>query len=739
VRWNEQALSGSGDFKVFKFETFSGASTASVLVTADAIEGFDHVDIWMRHGAIPTVLDHLVHTVLKKNEKQASLHVQQPLQGVWYVALAGSFAEKPRTSIQDTQKVFVKEEGRAVLTLDARTSGCERGRFGWPACEENWMRLSWGKDAKFEGLLPVGSDPWTCSMYEVAPFTAQVDLTLLNPPKVSGQPSTPQIYARRHAYPSVTAYDITTAVNGDSWTPTISLHLPKEGTWYVCVHAQKLLTPAPVAVSVAAQVLPHTECVSRTIVAKDGSNAKRVTHCTDEVVKLAVRFDGDASAVSAPGLLSSSNPAGAGAISLPAFVPPNSGKHLHLTGGSIRYFSFTLDPSLAGFALRIQLHAFSKSGAADAFLRRAALPETETFDLRETMQKGVIDWTVRFPEAGEWYLGIFSATSIQFSMHISLGACPHSCSHGGQCALRYQTGGIVVGVCECEWGLMGDDCSQRTPLASSPPRYYLALFLALLAPLLAIPPAMLALGQGLPAVSALLLLASAAALTHQLSTISSLSALTAPGSLAATDTAVAVAGAVAAAAAAAQLRPRLAGAIEVLSVTIALLLASWAPVLTRSPILSLLPGIAAPLALILAAVDGSPALSGEFTPSKRLRALWIVAGIIASVLAFFAARRISNENFVADHAVCDSLLYLCATAFLLSRGREPDSERDDGPAYHSGAGEDARLIPDRGSDARPTRPAYSGAAFDPYEEAPYNAGGRNDEYDEFGVDPYKNL
>jgi hypothetical protein len=45
----------------------AGASTASVLVTADAIEGFDHVDIWMRHGAIPTVLDHLVHTVLKKN------------------------------------------------------------------------------------------------------------------------------------------------------------------------------------------------------------------------------------------------------------------------------------------------------------------------------------------------------------------------------------------------------------------------------------------------------------------------------------------------------------------------------------------------------------------------------------------------------------------------------------------------------------------------------------------------
>lgn len=215
----------------------AGASTASVLVTADAIEGFDHVDIWLRHGAVPTAEQHLVHTVLKSNgvhrptrrchlspaphppfpahslipppspapcaEKQASLHVQQPLQGEWYLALAGSFADSARSSIQvaaprraarpeaagpaardcsttssatpsttpsipppfrpqETQKVFVREEGRAVLSLDARTSGCERGRFGWPACDANWMRLSWGKDARFDGALPPGKDAWTC-------------------------------------------------------------------------------------------------------------------------------------------------------------------------------------------------------------------------------------------------------------------------------------------------------------------------------------------------------------------------------------------------------------------------------------------------------------------------------------------------------------------------------------------------------------------------------------------------
>ena len=134
-------------------------------------------------------------------------------------------------------------------------------------------------------------------MYEVAPFTAQVDLALLHPPAARGQPGTPQLYARRHAYPSVSEYDITTAVNGDAWSPKarraplrapragtprrapplppctpsgrgrerapafrtprqVSLHLPKSGTWYVCVHAPQLAAATPVAVSVAAQAHP---------------------------------------------------------------------------------------------------------------------------------------------------------------------------------------------------------------------------------------------------------------------------------------------------------------------------------------------------------------------------------------------------------------------------------------------------------------------------------------------------
>jgi hypothetical protein len=87
--------------------------------------------------------------------------------------------------------------------------------------------------------------------------------------------------------------------------------------------------------------------------------------------------------------------------------------------------------------------------------------------------------------------------------------------------------------------------------------------------------------------------------------ISSLSALAPPGALAATDCAAAAAAAVAGAAAAARLRARLAGAVEVLAVSAALLLAAWAPALARSPFLTLAPAAVLPLFLLAAALDGT--------------------------------------------------------------------------------------------------------------------------------------
>lgn len=55
-------------------------------------------------------------------------------------------------------------------------------------------------------------------MYEVAPYTSHVTFTLVSPAgKQHMKHATPQIYARYQAYPTLSEYDATTAVNGNVW------------------------------------------------------------------------------------------------------------------------------------------------------------------------------------------------------------------------------------------------------------------------------------------------------------------------------------------------------------------------------------------------------------------------------------------------------------------------------------------------------------------------------------------
>ena len=103
---------------------------------------------------------------------------------------------------------------------------------------------------------------------------------------------------------------------------------------------------------VNAQVVPHNECVERSQVSADGQHVQHITSCENEVEKLQVRYVGSAQGTSIP---------------LPRFtVPGESGQTdrigrkistsvvkgerdrvLHITGGSIRYFSFDIDPSVS--------------------------------------------------------------------------------------------------------------------------------------------------------------------------------------------------------------------------------------------------------------------------------------------------------------------------------------------------------------------------------------------------------
>jgi len=295
LHWTGQTLD-AGKFNVHKIEVFSAAESLEVVVKAERIEHFDSVNIWLRHGTLPTPQEHHVHAVLhkgrgRKGTKDVGLHVKNPLQGDWYVAIApwtGATVETPPMEVTDHQ--FVEMPGRVVYSVASTVSGCERGRFGFPSCSSNWMQLSWGKEARFHGELSAGKDVWTCSMYEVAPYTSNVAFTLVAPGKQHMKHATPQIYARYHAYPTLSEYDVTTAVNGNEWKPAVAVTLPKSGTWYVCVHAHRLVhkESLPVAVQVNAQVLPHNECVERTHVSLDGQHVEHTTSCQNEVEKLQV-------------------------------------------------------------------------------------------------------------------------------------------------------------------------------------------------------------------------------------------------------------------------------------------------------------------------------------------------------------------------------------------------------------------------------------------------------------------
>ena len=286
------------------------------------MSGLPLLGVWLRHGALPTQEQHKVHTLIHSSgeEHKVGLHVENPLQGTWFLVISAASAggEADGTSsrgrggggkgidggegggngassggIESTGHRFIKIPGEASYDVDMHTGGCARGRFGFPACGDNWMRLSWGAQAAFHGVLHQGGDRWTCSMYEVAPYTSRLTLSLVEKAAAHGRLAhqTPQIYARYHAYPSASEYDATTAVGGTTWSPSTEISLPKSGTWYICVHAHSLASPElPVSVQVDAQVLPHTECVERNLVAKDGSKVRHVTQCEDEVQKLAMVY-----------------------------------------------------------------------------------------------------------------------------------------------------------------------------------------------------------------------------------------------------------------------------------------------------------------------------------------------------------------------------------------------------------------------------------------------------------------
>ena len=304
LQWTEQHLK-AGRFNVHKLEVFPAAESLEVTVKAQDMEHFDTINVWLRHAAVPTSERHHLYAVLHRKRSRNSkeplvvMRVNNPLQGDWYIAVAPGSASEKIPSMEVNDHEFIPDPGRSVYSVKTKTKGCERGRFGYPKCQSDWMKLSWGKEAIFHGALGAGKDAWTCSMYQVAPYTSQLTFALLSPNEQHMTHATPQIYARYQAYPTLNEFDRTTAVNGNEWKNKASIDLPKSGTWYMCVHVKRLMSSqsTAVAVQVNAQILPHNECVKQNDVS---ANGRRMISCQNEVEKLEVRYTGNAKGTNIP-------------------------------------------------------------------------------------------------------------------------------------------------------------------------------------------------------------------------------------------------------------------------------------------------------------------------------------------------------------------------------------------------------------------------------------------------------
>ena len=94
------------------------------------------------------------------------------------------------------------------------------------------------------------------------------------------------------------------------------------------------------------------------------------------------------------------------------------------------------------------------------YLRKNGLPQTQVYDRHRAVPLAPrggsgLDWHVRFPSAGEWFVGVFSSDVLAFTIDVQVEACAQACSGKGRCVLRNQGGGLVIGSCECAFGFAG--------------------------------------------------------------------------------------------------------------------------------------------------------------------------------------------------------------------------------------------------------------------------------------------